>query len=234
MTILVDDRIGSNHLAAKLSPSQIERLEYGDCCFTGASGQLIGIELKRINDCVSSLLSGRFADGQLPGMIEMYDVRYLIVEGYYRCDPEHGLIQGYRGGGWQDIISGRQRLTWQALDSWLTSIEVLGGVRIRRTTNEAETVRTIQSLYHWWQKDEHRSLKVFNTAADAAAVERPGLLRRMAAQLPMIGWQRSADVAKKFSNVRNMALAELDDWTDIDGIGPGIAAKVWGAINGQK
>lgn len=232
--ILIDRRIGSVHYAKSLVPSQIEELEYGDAAFTGSGNRLIGIEIKKISDAVNSLLSGRFADHQLPGMLQLYDCCYLIVEGYYRCDPESGLIQGYRGGGWSDITSGRQRLTWQALDSWLTSIEMLGGVRIRRTTNEAETVRTIQSLYHWWQKDDHKSLKVFNTAADAAAVERPGLVRRMAAQLPMIGWQRSADVAKRFDSVRNMALAELDDWTAIDGIGPGIAAKVWGAINGAK
>lgn len=231
--ILVDSRIGSKHMVDKLSPAQLETLEFGDCCFTGGN-RLIGIELKRINDCVSSLLSGRFADGQLPGMLQMYDVSYLIVEGYYRCDPQSGLVQGWRGGRWSDLVSGRQRLTWSALDNWLTSMETLGGLRVRRTTTEAETIKTIQALYNWWQRDDHKSLHVFNTASDAAAVERPGLLRRMAAQLPMIGWQRSADVAKRFTSVRNMALAELDDWTDIDGIGPGIAAKVWSAINGER
>jgi ERCC4-type nuclease len=231
--ILVDDRIGSKHLAAKLSPSQIERLDYGDCCFEAANGQLIGVELKRIGDCVSSLLSGRFADAQLPGMIGMYDVNYLIVEGYYRCDPESGLVQGLRGRDWHDMQSGRQRLTWAALDGWLTSMETLGGLRVRRTVTEAETVRTIQSLYSWWQHDDHKSLKVFNTSADAAAIERPGLLRRMAAQLPLIGWQRSTEVARHFATVRNMADADVADWKMIEGIGDGIAKKVVEAINAK-
>lgn len=242
--ILVDRRVGcprgenrmelAEQFAAKLQPSRVEELQYGDVAWEGHTGQLVGVEIKKINDAVSSMLSGRLADHQLPGMLQLYDYCYLIVEGYYRCDPESGLIQGYRGGGWRDIVSGRQRLTWQALDNWLTSIEALGGVRIRRTTTEAETVRTIQSLYGWWQKAEHRSLKVFNTAADAAAISRPGLVCRVAKELPMIGWERGIDVAKRFPTVRDLATADMESWLEIDGIGPGIAAKVWGAINGQQ
>lgn len=231
--ILVDDRVGSVHYAKSLKPSQVERLEYGDIAFEGANGQLIGIEVKKINDAVSSLLSGRLADHQLPGMLGLYDQSYLIVEGYYRCDSESGLVQGWRGS-WRDITSGRQRLTWQALDNWLTSIETLGGVKVRRTVTEQETIQTVQALYHWWGKLDHKSLHVFNTAMDAAAIDRPGLCRRMAAQLPMIGWQRSADVAKKFRTVSAMANADRQDWMAIDGIGAGIADKVVKAINGER
>lgn len=232
--ILVDDRIGSVHYAKSLTPSQVERLEYGDICFEAANGCLVGIEVKKIGDCVNSLLSGRFADGQLPGMLGLYDCSYFIVEGYYRCDPESGLVQGWRGNSWRDIQSGRQRLTWAALDGWLTSMEALGGLRVRRTVSEKETVATIQSLYHWWQREDHKSLKVFNTAADAAAIERPGLLRRMAAELPLIGWERSADVARHFGTVTAMVNAPTAEWLKIPGIGKGIAAKVTEALDGRR
>lgn len=110
-------------------------------------------------------------------------------------------------------------------------METLGGLKVRRTVTEAETVRTIQSLYFWWQKDSHKSLHTFNTAVDAAAVDRPGLLRRVAAQLPLIGWERSVAVARKFGTVVNMANADRADWMSIDGIGAGIADKVVKAIN---
>jgi ERCC4-type nuclease len=164
-------------------------------------------------------------------MLQLYDHSYLIVEGYYRCDTASGLVQGWRGGVWKDIVSGRQRLTWTGLDSWLTSIETLGGLRVRRTVTENETVQTVQSLYTWWQRDDHKSLKVFNTTADAAAINRPGLLRRMAAELPLIGWERSSAVAKHFGTVVDMVNAGPLDWMQIDGIGKGIATKVVEALN---
>jgi len=232
--IYVDDRIGSVHYAKALHPSSIERLEYGDLCFEAANGNLIGIEVKKIGDCVNSLLSGRFADGQLPGMLGLYDCSYFLVEGYYRCDPESGLVQGWQGKTWRDIQSGKQRLTWAALDSWLTSMEALGGLRVRRTVSERETVATVQSLYHWWQREDHKSLKVFNTAADAAAIERPGVLRRMAAEFSLVGWQRSAAVARHFGTVRNMVNAPISEWLEIDGIGKGIATKVQEELDAQS
>jgi ERCC4-type nuclease len=232
--IYVDDRIGSVHYAPKLSPSQVERLEYGDIAFESVTGALIGIEVKKIGDALNSMLSGRLADHQLPGMLGLYDHNYLIVEGYYRADPESGLVQGWQGRGWKDLQSGRQRLTWSALDGWLTSMETLGGLHIRRTVTEAETVITIQSLYTWWQRDDHKSLKVFNTAADAAAVERPGLLRRLAAQLPLIGWERSAEVARYFGTAASMISASPADWMQIHGIGKGIALKVTEALHGKE
>lgn len=232
--ILVDRRVGSVHYAKSLSPSQVEELQYGDIAFDSTGGKLVGIEVKKINDAVNSLLSGRLADHQLPGMLQLYDCSYLIIEGYYRCDPESGLIQGWRGGRWSDLTAGRQRLTWSALDNWLTSMETLGGLRVRRTTTEAETVRTIQALYNWWQKDEHKSLRVFNTAADAAAIDRPGFERRVAKELPLIGWERSKDVVKHFGTVYRMATAPISEWLKVDGIGPGIAGKVVAAINGDK
>jgi len=226
--IYVDDRIGSVHYAKSLVPLQIERLEYGDICFEGANNQLIGIEVKKISDAISSLLSGRLADHQLPGMLALYDHRYLVVEGYYRPNPESGLVQIWRGGSqWRD-----QGITWQSLEGWLTTMETVGGLRLRRTTDARETVATVMALYHWWQKEDHKSLHVFNTAADAAAIDRPGLLRRMAAQLPLIGWERSVDVAKHFGTVPRMVNATIGDWMEIDGIGKGIAIKVVKALQG--
>jgi ERCC4-type nuclease len=229
---VVDQRTGSNHLAKLLPGSQLELLEYGDVAFTGG-GHLIGIELKTISDAISSMLSGRFADYQAPGMCQLYDVRYLIVEGYYRADPESGMVQWRRGKDWTDIYSGHSRVLWKSLDGWLTSIEQLGGFHIRRTTSVGETVATIIALYDWWQKVDHTSFHVFNTAYDAAAIDRPGLCRRVAAQLPLIGWERSADVSKHFGTVFDMVTATEAEWLTIDGIGKGIATKVQKAIHGD-
>ena len=232
--IYVDDRIGSVHYAKALFPSQIERLEYGDICFEGANGKLIGIECKKIGDLISSILSGRLADHQLPGMRGIYDYSYLIVEGYYRPDPESGLLQQWRGGNtWKALWTGRQGFTWSALEGWITSMEMLVGLHVRRTTDQRETVATVMALYHWWQKAEHKSLHVFNTAQDAAALERPGTLRRMAAQLPLVGWERSLEVGKKLAKVFERANTTESDWIIPGEIGPGIAKKIVKAIRGE-
>jgi ERCC4-type nuclease len=230
MTICIDDRIGSNHLAKLITNSEIARLDYGDACFSAVDNKLIGIEIKTIADAVSSMLSGRLVDHQIPGLLQMYDVVYLIIEGYYRCDPKTGIMQWRRGKDWGDIYSGSSRVTWNQFDGWLTSIETLAGIRVRRTTSTSETAMTISSLFTWWQKEEHKTLRVFNTVADAAAVERPNLCRRMAAQLPSIGWQRSSDVAIKFKTVERMVMAGKVEWMEIDGIGNNIADKVWEAM----
>jgi ERCC4-type nuclease len=226
--ILVDDRVGSVHYAPALN-AQIERLEYGDIALE-ANGKLIGIEIKRISGAIYSLINGRLVDHQLPGMLGMYDHSYLIVEGLYRPEPETGIVQTWWGSSWHDCISGSQKITWNGFEGWLTSIESLAGIRIRRTANEKETVATIKALYHWWSKSEHKSLHVLHTAMETAAIERPGLLRRMAAQLPGIGWDRSAKVASHFGSIRAMVGAGVDDWMEIDGIGKGIATKVVEAI----
>lgn len=231
--ILIDQRIGSNHLVKLIPGSQLELLEYGDCAFTAANGSLVGIEIKTISDAISSMLSGRLADHQVPGMCQLYDIRYLIVEGYYRSDPESGVVQWRRGKDWTDIYSGQSRVLWKSLDGWLTSIEVLGGFHVRRTTSAKETAATIISLRDWWQKDEHKSFHAFNTAADAAAVDRPGFARRVAKEFPLIGWERSAAVAKHFVSVHEMVTAPVEEWLKIDGIGPGIAVKVQKAIHGE-
>lgn len=230
--ILVDQRTGSNHLVKLIPGSQLELLEFGDVAFEGC-GHLIGIEIKTISDAISSMLSGRLADHQVPGMCQLYDIRYLIMEGYYRCDPDSGMVQWKRGKDWADIYSGQSRVLWKSLDGWLTSIEMLGGFKVRRTTSAKETAATIVSLYDWWQRADHKSFNVFNTAYDAAAIERPGLLRRMAAELPLIGWQRSADVVRKFGTVVAMVNADRQGWMSIDGIGAGIADRVVKAIHGE-
>jgi ERCC4-type nuclease len=232
--IYVDQRIGSNHLAKLIPGSQLELLDYGDVCFESADGRIVGVELKTISDAISSMTSGRLADHQVPGLIQMYDVIYLIVEGYYRCDPDSGMIQWRRGKDWTDIYSGRSRVLWSSFDGWLTSMETLGGIHLRRTTSAKETAATIISLYQWWQKSDHKSLHVFNTAMDIAAIERPGFERRVAKEFPMIGWERSKDVAAKFKTVFNMVTAPVSDWLEIKGIGQGIATKVQNAIHGRK
>ena len=52
------------------------------------------------------------------------------------------------------------------------------------------------------------------------------LVRRVAKELPGIGWERSLLVEETFDSVRTMVNAPLEEWLEIEGIGKGIATKV--------
>jgi ERCC4-type nuclease len=248
--ILLDDRGGSttreskSHyptLLASLIPGAIlTRLDSADVAFTGTRGITVGIELKRVTDALSCMYSGRLADLQLPTMAQAYDIRYLIVEELYRAEPNTGVLQRYQGklgqwGRWTDAIAGRNRVMYSAFEMWLHTLSEQGGARLEKTADIEGTASLIQALYCWWQREEHASYNVMHLSqGDTAALSRPTVMRRIAAQLPHIGWKRSEVVAKRFRSVAEMAAATEEDWKSIDGIGDGIAKSVVEAINNGK
>lgn len=238
--ILVDDREGSAALAGRLRAAGIEaeirRMEFGDCCWIGNGPNgpaLIGVELKTAQDLLASMRTGRLCGHQLPGMSEEYFAIYLIVEGMLREEAETGVLQRYSAGHWHDLCVGQQRFMWSEFESYLTSLDTLVGVHIRRTSTLRETVSCIRTLYQWWQKpwDQHSSHKVLYTPLpEKSLLIKPSVLRRVAAQLPGIGYERSAAVEKAFGTVYRMAQADAGQWQQIDGIGKGITQKVMRAI----
>ena len=249
--ILIDDRGGAKAVTDKdhyptrlklmIPNSTLTRLDSGDVAFGGANGITIGIELKHLSDALSCMFSSRLADTQLPAMAEAYDVRYLIIEDLYRPCPYSGVLQRWKAfpskkdtvcGRWYDAAAGRNRVMYNTFEMWLQTMSELGGARLERTAGIETTAALVSSLYSWWQREEHHSFNVMHNGADTAALSRPTLLRRMAALLPGIGWQRSKDVADHFGSVSRMVNATETEWTEIDGIGKGIAAKVTKALGG--
>jgi ERCC4-type nuclease len=250
----VDKRIGSNHLAPLLGPNaQLTMLDYGDCAFTGQgpTGEVaVGIELKRVADALACLSDGRFTSHQVPGLVQSYDRAYMIVEGLIRSGPEGILQIGYRypskesgrvefwdgknfGGYWADASSGRSRYTYRQFVNWLESISNMAGIKVIRTSCISETVQTILALESWWAKDwaSHGSLHTFHEdRPDAALLIRPSLRRRIAAQLPGVGWQRSKDAASYFKTTRAMVMANPAEWARVEGIGKVTADKVVSAM----
>lgn len=243
----MDSRIGSRHYWEQLGPSaQLVTLEYADICFegNGPNGTVqVGIEIKKLNDALACLVDGRFSGHQLPGLVQQYDRAYFLIEGLWRGDKD-GILQIGRGhldgdkfgGWWSDANSGRTRYTYRQFTGWLESISQMANIKVIRTVNELETVQMILSLASWWAKDwtEHHSLHAFNESRpDAALLYKPPLRRRIAAELPSIGWTRSKAVADRFPTTRDMVNASVDQWSEIDGIGIGIASKVHDALRSE-
>lgn len=252
----MDRRIGSNHLAPLIGPNALlTMLDYADVAFegNGINGTVqVGIELKRVADALACLSDGRFTSHQIPGLIQNYDRVYMIVEGLIRAG-DNGLLQvGYRypakgervefwdgknfGGYWTDASAGRSRYTYRQFSNWLETISNMAGIRVIRTSCIAETVQVILALEAWWQKDwtAHGSLHSFHEdRPDAALLSKPSLRRRIAAQLPGVGWQRSKDAAGYFANTRAMVMANANEWEQVEGIGKGTAAKVVAAMESE-
>jgi NAD-dependent DNA ligase len=57
-------------------------------------------------------------------------------------------------------------------------------------------------------------------------LRKPTLVRRIAAELPLIGWGKSKAVEEYFPSVVQMVTASEKEWREIPGIGVGIAKGV--------
>lgn len=246
--ILLDQRRGSGELFEHLSrkvPCQLEILPAGDFAFEGlteAGRQMVGVERKRIGDMLDSIVTGRFSGFQLIEMVDYYTELHLVVEGLWRPNRDTGLLEIYRQGGWGPTSKGNRTFMYADLQNFLTTISLKTPVRVWRTTNGLETVEVVADLFHWHEKpwDKHTShLQLHRTAkpGERASFRKPSLRRRIANELPHIGWERSKAVEDTFVNdeefISFLASANADDWMGIDGIGKGIAESIVRVLRGK-
>jgi ERCC4-type nuclease len=238
--IYLDKRIGSAELYTPLVkrsvPVELTSLEFGDACFLGYGPEdvvVVGIERKRINDLLQSLTSGRLSGHQLPGLVESYAHRWLLVEGTYR-ESDEGYIEtprGGRNGGWETV-----RLQYAALENYLTTLQLRGGLHIQRTYSITESASWLHALWCWWTKKEwreHRSHLALHQAHDYAVFFRPSLCHRMAAQLPGID-ETAAIVARHLPTPLEMVNAEEHQWRAIPGIGKVKASRIYKALRSRE
>jgi ERCC4-type nuclease len=256
--ILIDGRAGSSALAHYFPPGMVEmcHLEFGDVCVPGngpdGTQYAIGVEHKTLEDALACMDNGRLAGHQLPGMRELYDVCWLVLEGNYKAG-EDGLIHVPRKGGWVPLRLGpRGGVAYAAFEHWLLTLQLQGGLLVQKTANKKDSAAWIMSLRSWWAKnwDEHKSLKTFDRSKRPGMVSRDGAIllsnvaetargqkdvfRRVAAELPGIGWDRSKAVVQHFRSIRAMVEADEKEWKKVPGIGKKIAAAVVDVISRSK
>ena len=240
--ILLDDRAGSKDLAPFMPAGKfaLTRLEYGDAAFSGRGPSgvcVIGVEIKKIPDAVDCVYSGRYTGHQLPGMLESYDYSYLLVEGATRAGKLGVLEYLGRKGKWVEPYGGEMQRTISQHDfrAWLNTIRVQAGVHVLESFSSKDSAAYVTSLYRWWQKtwSKHHSLHVFMEPNERAHIARPSIKQQIAAQLPGIGWEKSARVAKHFETVVDMMIADERDWQAIEGIGKTIASRVVRELRGK-
>ena len=239
-TVKLDDRAGSKELYAPLTQVglrvELGRMEYGDIAFDGLGRDdvpiVVGIEYKKVSDVIQCIQDGRFAGHQLPGLLESYNQSWLLVEGQVRCGPGGVLQELHWSGKYHDCGFGNRQFRYQDWVAWLTTMEIRGGIRVITARTQGESAATVAGLVSWYGRgfESHRSHLAFDLTNDTmdtiATLVRPNLVRRVAKELPGVGWQKSKDIANKFTNVIEMVAADESEWVGIPGIGKGIAKKI--------
>jgi len=241
--ILIDSRIGSANLAHLFSPgvTVLTTLEAGDFAFIGNSTNeesvFVGIERKTLSDLIQSIMSGRLIAEQLPKMQSSYNIYYLVAEGIWRTCPQTGMLQvctGWVAKGtakWLSI-SGMSSRDFHAR---LNTLDIFVGVKLRFTSCPFETAKLVEALHGWWSKPfrEHRSYNsIKHQTGVVAQLSKPSFIRRVAAELPGIGFQKSAAVATKFKTLKRIVDASEAELETVDGIGKALASKIYKAVRG--
>ncbi len=252
--ILIDSRVGSNHLVEPLRRRlhcdiELAHLESADVAFEGFGPALaakdggnmlrIGIELKVLGDMLGSMRSERFAGSQLVRMSEDYDISILIIQGHWQ-PGESGQLLTLTRNGWKvmDLSKGSSVsncFQYAELFKHVLSLSLIKGLIVLRSSTELETVWQIADTYTWFQKpwEDHQSTDAIKLQSEVT-FGKISLLRKMAAEIPSIGWVRSAAVEKAFLSVSHMTNASEQTWMTIEGIGPTLARKIWIALHEEK
>jgi ERCC4-type nuclease len=218
----------------------------GDACFSGigdnGSTILVTVERKKIGDLCQCILDGRYLHQLQIAKTNGADVFALIVEGVVRPSSEDGLLEipvwginpktMRRCQMWGPV---KPTTTYSRYDQYLTELDYLAGVIVKRSRDVQETASIIKALWDNFQTppDKHNSLRqVFSPPNTKVELVRPSLLRRVVKELDGLGWERSKAVAEHFRTIRAMANADVAEWVKVDGIGKKTAEKVVRAIRG--
>lgn len=235
--ILVDHAVGSVELIDPLCrmgfPAEKIVQPYGDVAFEGrgegGKSVMIGVELKTVGDLIGSLRTNRIND-QLIGLVDTYDHRWLVIEGEWRVDRAGLVLTQGRGGTWR---AAHGKMTVGELENRITTLEMMGGLRVRRTFNRADTLRFIGGLYRWWTDralDAHTShLTVYQPSLIVPVSQ----FRATTMTLPGIGRKTSKLVETHFQTLRRAFAAHSSDWTQVEGIGPKTASAIQDVIDGR-
>lgn len=246
MTIYTSNLPNDQDMIRALGPIAVPMPLFTDACFAGVGDNdtqlLVGIERKKIGDLCQCLHDGRLMFQLQVSKEAGCDVLCLIVEGDCRPNPEDGVLEMpvwginaklKRAQHWTPVLP---ITTYSRFDQYLTELDYLAGVIVKRSRNVQETAAIIKALWLNFQTapDGHNSLKqMFKPPAPTVQLVRPSLVRRVASELPGIGWERSRVVAEYFQSVREMVEAGVERWAALDGIGKKTALKVVQALRGS-
>jgi hypothetical protein len=183
-----------------------------------------------------------------------------MIVGEWRADPKSGILYYRRSKGqWGECAVGTRRFMYKDLWTWLFTIATKGGVQVSCVSNWYQGTIWLSTLYNWWtgSKDgktgweTHKAHLAFHDGTrhgapyyrgrnmgrehfDRAILARPTLCRMICAQLPGVGFDKSAALSKRFRTVEELLGADEKEFLEVDGIGPTLAGKIWQALRSIK
>lgn len=175
-------------------------LSSADVAFSGIgpgdSSRLTAIEMKRVDDLITSRQTGRLQDTQVAKMIVEYDECWLLTYGRYRCDPsDHYTLQverqwggkppvwcrvqasGCRGKGKGQPTIGQRYLPFSYVESFVVSLGDIG-IRHHHCDTLQQCAYWVHFLYSKRQQSwsrQHRNLRAFDVSAPAPTTTRASL-----------------------------------------------------------
>lgn len=249
--MLIDDRAGSAPFAARLKsagvPVLLTRLEYGDFAFSGkgvgGSETLIGVEHKTLSDLIASIRSGRLTGnredgtpGQLPGMRQIYQFSFLMVQGDWKAAEQGEILQraGRRRGLDWGVVPGGMSAT--ELDKHLLTYQLCGGIYYWPTRDIDHSTRALVSLYRWATDkalDKHTShLMPSQPDGWVQTSQTCDAIRAW----PGIGAKAAMAAESHFGTVLAAASGSVEEWAELSAgsrkFGRLSAAKVWKFLRG--
>lgn len=260
--ILIDDRDGSSKLLdlpVLEGYAQATRLDFevdgrvvpcGDVMMSGHgpdnSTITIGVEVKSIDDLLTSISNGRLGGTQIPRMCKAlnrgrpaYDRLFLLYYGQYRPGPGHAL-QVRRHGKWKTFRVGSRAVPWSYLEGFLISAQMLTPFKVIHVYDEHEAGCWLRTMAHWLEKpwDKHKAMSVFDRSRelsappDADPVEEQ--IAKTAASLPAIDYIRGWNIARHYDSVEEFINTDKSTLMQVRGIGPVIAKAAVTAIRRRK
>lgn len=245
MLLLVDTQGGEQCSSYELftylrGPDAVEaRLVSGDVAFAGNGPEgdlMVGIEVKKVADLVSSISTGRLSATQGRRMMDDYQQRWLLLIGHWGCDSE-GQLTVVRGGRWTRFRR-HPILHYSYVAAYVAELQTLG-FHYHVVASCAEAAHWVKILARWWDRgwDKHRGMRKFDESG-AALMPHPDamtdLIARMAKALPNFGYERAMAAAAAMSGPEDIFTWSPADWAAVPGVGTVIAARVWGAIHGRR
>lgn len=207
----------------------------GDAIFNGADGVRASIERKKIPDMVACIHSGRYLNQARNSVDHGFNRLVIIVEGVVR-PGETGLLETIPDSDPLRWVPVMPETTYYRFNQYLDQLSLYCGILVKRSETVMETAAQVMSLYRMLQchPEEHKSLnQMYVEPPGRAWLVKPSLVRRVAHELPGIGWERSGEVAGHFKSVREMCMAGEEEWGSIPGIGRKTARGVVSAIGGD-
>lgn len=205
-----------------------ETLPFGDAQIVGRGPEerpvLVGVEMKKIPDLLQSLTDGRLVGHQLPGMIDSYEIAYLLIIG--------------------NPLKLRGEWSFGTLMERLFGLENNTKLRLAWAPDVPSAAIWLSSLYRWWNGkawESHRSHLVLRQkeleAEDPLGSFTNKVTRKMrvaAALVSGIGAVKARALSLHFPSVAAMMAASVEEFQTVDGIGPKLAKKLTGTIRTEE